>query len=120
MRTVSWRILAFLLPLTAYCQGAGTSTITVGVGGGFPAGGYLTDSFSNVSSFSGNFEFRLHQYAAVEVGVENFLADFQNFSRGGEFTTRERVTFLPLGLRGVLPLGQGRIELFLGGCGARV
>jgi hypothetical protein len=80
--------------------------------------GYRTDAFHNGPSFSGEYEFGLHRFVAANIGVENFLLNFDTFSRFGTSTSRERVTLMPFGLRGIVPVAAGRVELFTGTGGA--
>ena len=97
----------------------GSSTFTAGVGGVFPqSGAYTVAPFHDGPTFSGEYEFGLHKFLAADIGVENFLPNYDTGSRLGGAVSRERVTLLSFGLRGVLPLG-GRAELFAGTGGAK-
>ncbi len=99
--------------LNAFSQD-GHSTVSIGAGGGFPAGGYRTSQFSNSAAFSATYEFRFLRYIAPEVGLTNLIPNYTNFSEYGTSVSRERVTLLSIGARGVLPLANGRVELFAG------
>ena len=93
-------------------------TLSVGAGGGFTAGGenvYKTNYLPNSPAFSAAYEFRLFKYLAPEVSVENLTPLVPQFAKYPLPPIRERVTLLSLGARGILPLHQGRIELFAGG-----
>jgi len=110
------RLLVFVccFSLIAFSQETMRNTASIGAGGGFPSGGWRTDGFSNSPSFSASYEFRIFKYLAAEGAVVNMLP---NVNEGGEFVdliARERVTLLSFGARGILPLRQGRIELFAG------
>jgi hypothetical protein len=114
----------FLFSALAMAQIEGRSTVTVGVGGGFPTGGDLTSTnhIPNSAAYSASYEFRLFKYLAPEVGLVNLTPYFPQFQAGNDLipATRERVTLLSFGLRGILPLKQGRIELLAGVGGAHV
>jgi hypothetical protein len=107
-------ILASSCTLMAFSQEAGRNTVTIGVGGGFPSGGSFTHGFSDSAAFSASYEFRLFRYLAPEAGVVNLIPN----SQFGTFITRERVTLISAGVRGIAPLRRGRIELFAGAGGA--
>ena len=92
----------------------GSSTFTVGVGGAFPVSGYRTSGFHNGPSFVGDYEFGLHRFVAANIGVENFSLPYDVNSKFGMSTNRERVTLMPFGLRGIIPLADDHIELFAG------
>ena len=109
--------------LSVLGQDGGRNTVTAGVGGGFPTGGeqvYLTNSngIHNGAAFSGAYEFRLFKYFAPEVGVVNLIPLVQGYYKYPPM--RERVTLLSLGARGILPLKQGRFELFAGAAAVHV
>jgi hypothetical protein len=92
-------------------------TVTVGAGGGFPTGGenvYQTSYLPDSAAFSAGYEFRLFKYLAPEVSVVNLIPLVPQFSKYPLPPIRERVTLLSLGARGILPLNQGRVELFAG------
>jgi hypothetical protein len=108
------------LPLAAIDPKFGVSTITVGAGGAFPAGGELTGSYHAGPSFAGEYELGLHRFLAATIGVENYFLNVDQCSRFGCPATRERFALMPFGLRGVLPLAGGRGELFAGTGGARL
>jgi hypothetical protein len=107
-------LLAFCVSVAASSQDAGHSTDAIGAGGGFPAGGYRTDAFSNSVAVSASYEFRPFGYVAPEVGLANLIPKYTNYSEYGTSVSRERVTLLSLGVRGILPVAHGRVELFAG------
>ena len=110
-------LLAASVTLAVFSQDAGRNTVMIGAGGGFPSGGYRTDGISNGAAFSASYEFRLFKYLAPEVGVVNMLPNVNYFGEYERQTYMERVTLLSMGVRGIVPLRQGRMELF-GGVGA--
>ena len=120
-----------------------TSTITLGVGG-LP---YSYDAQYRTlqkggPSFTGNYEFRLSRYLAVETGTDILLPSGQGFLQqasilSGEnligyyyhagsgctvgcvqLSGRSQVTLLTYGFKGILPLAGDRVELFAGIGGA--
>lgn len=128
--------LLFLDPVSAQ-EPARTSTITLGVGGETPTRNEFGESTG--PAFKGNYEFRLWKYFAVEAGVDTLLPKTERFellpvitsgttlvSSGPfcfacvavSFPDRTRVTLLPFGIKGILPLYDGRVELFGGFGGA--
>lgn len=111
---------ALALPMLSAGQFAGRSTVTVGAGGGFPVSGYLTERVQNSAAFSAGYEFRLFRYVAPEVAVTNLIPTVVNYYKFGTYNTRERVTLVSLGLRGILPLAAGRAEIFAGAGGAHI
>ncbi len=118
-----------------------SSTVTLGVGGETSPRSVAGESTGPV--FNGNYEFRILKYLAVEAGVSNMLPRTLRFEtipvylgiNPGVTVTyynsyvcvpcavvpipdRTRVTLLPFGPRGIVPLWNGRAELFAGGGGA--
>jgi hypothetical protein len=108
------QMVIYCLPLVAFCQTERFGTVSIGAGGGFPASGFRTDQFSNGPSFAAAYEFRLWKYVAPRLDLVNLLPNYANYSKVGVSYSRERVTLLSFGVRGVVPLAQGRIELFAG------
>jgi hypothetical protein len=98
----------------------GRSTVSIGVGGGLPAGGFRTEQFLNGPAFSASYEFRLFKYVAPEIGLVDLLPNYTEYSKYGSSISRYRVTLLSMGIRGVLPLAHGRVELFAGPGATRV
>ena len=117
MRKFRLLLLTSCFSLIGFGQ-ADRGTVTIGAGGGFPAGGYQTEGFSNSAAFSGSYEFRLFHYLAPEIGVQNLIPNVLEDDKYGPLLGRERVSILSFGLRGIAPLRHGRIELFAGGGGA--
>jgi hypothetical protein len=107
-------LLTASFALMAFSQEAGRNTITLGVGGGFPSGGTGIWGIPDSAAFSASYEFRLLKYLSPEVAVVNTIP---NVNYGGEYgpvISRERITLLSFGPRGVAPLMHGRMELFAG------
>ncbi|HTB15808.1 MAG TPA: hypothetical protein VK752_29765 [Bryobacteraceae bacterium] len=96
----------------------GRGTISAGAGGGFTAGGenvYQTSYLPDSAAFSAGYEFRVLKYFAPEVSVVNLIPLVPQFGKFPMPPIRERVTLVSIGARGILPLHQGRVELFGGG-----
>lgn len=116
---------AFLLLLVAAPLIAQTSFqkhyITLGAGAGLPSG-QLTGLFRNVGGVGVNYGYRFQKNLQADIGFEtlfgaagvrDFLETDIGFARIGD-----RQYFLPFGGRAILPLGEGRMLLSLGGGGA--
>jgi hypothetical protein len=110
MRTL---VLLLASAFIAQAQDLGSSTLTAGFGGAFPVSGYRTSPFHAGLAFTADYEIGLHRYLAANVGLDNYLLNFDNYTRGGIFNTRERVTLLPFGVRGIVPLSR-RADFFVG------
>lgn len=129
--------LGSLLVLTAAAlsgqEATHTSTVTFGAGGQ----PYSYNSFNEHGGpvFTGNYEYRLAKYFAVEAGVDTLLPSGfgaelvpeipsgVSLSNGCSCiiipeTERSRVTLLPFGFKGILPVASNRLELFGGVGGA--
>lgn len=120
LRTFCFFGVLTIFSLAAAGQKFGSSTLIFGVGGAIPATGYRTLPFHHGPSIAGEYEFGLHKYVAANIGVENFLLNFDYYGKFGSVTTRERVTLMPFGFRGLAPLAGGRAELFAGTGGAHL
>lgn len=55
--------------------------------------------------------FRLFKYVAPEIGLINLIPNDTEYSKYGSSTSRERVTLLPMGVRGIPPLARERLLL---------
>jgi hypothetical protein len=110
-----------------------TGTLTLGVGG-LPYS-YNSNSQKGGPTFTGNYEYRLWKYLAVEGGVDTLLPSVQYLQQFSVITPgqnlvsfvqtgylpasdRSRVTLLTYGFKGILPLAKNRLELFAGFGGA--
>ena len=56
----------------------------------------------------------MFRYLAPAVGLADFLPNYTDYGKYTTTVSRERVTLLSLGFRGILPLAHGRVELFAG------
>jgi hypothetical protein len=117
-----------------------TSTVTLGVGGmPYSDNRDYPELQKGGPTFTGNYEYRLSRYLAVEGGTDILLPSGQSFvtlssiltgqnltAFGSGCTTacvvsvsgRSRVTLLTYGFKGILPLASDRLELFAGIGGA--
>jgi hypothetical protein len=120
MRFASLLMYLTISGVTGFAQNAGSSALTFGVGGAFPANGFRVAQFHNGPAFNADYELRAHKYFSVNVGADNYVLNFNNSGRMGRRESLERVTVLPFGLRGILPLQDSRVELFGGGGAAYV
>ena len=129
-------LLSVTIPSALAQDSSQSSTVTLSVGG--TGGGY------GGPTFNGRYEYRFFKYLAGEAGVDTMLPSFFSYQvvpifsiQSGAFPTpiysstqtgytyfpfqnRDRVTMLPFGVKGILPLANGRVELFLGVGGAYV
>jgi hypothetical protein len=119
MRIILFIPLASFCVMAAFGQG-GRSAVSIGAGGGLPAGGYLTDEFSGGAAFAATYEFRLLKYVAPEIGLTDMLPKYTDYEKYETSVYNERVTLLSFGVRGVLPLAHGRVELFAGPAAAHL
>lgn len=128
-------LLVLLVPLcTANAQDTtGISTVTFGLGAGRPVNPTYT---TGGPQLNGSYEYRFLKHWAVEFGVDTSLVKTGNYAvivtypASGTILTGPSsysysyskinafATSMPFGFRGILPLSQGRLELFGGGGGA--
>ncbi len=129
--------LALVPALSLLAQdGLYSSTITFSAGGEVPTRNDFGESSG--PSFTGNYEYRMFKHLALEAGVDTILPKTENYqvlpvigsgfsgpvsfcATGCVFFTesnRTRVTLVPFGVKGILPLWSNRLELFAGFGGA--
>jgi hypothetical protein len=131
-------VSSFLVSLSHSQEAVHTSTLTLGVGGESRQRTYPQSSAG--PAFKINYEFRLAKYFAVEAGTEMLFpktVQFQpayvilsgtnltNYFNGGTSVSalipsfeRRPIGTVPFGIKGILPLAHGRLELFAGVGGA--
>ena len=80
----------------------------------FPIGGYKADAYSAGPGLRGGYEFRLQRYVTADVGWTAAWAPGTACDRFGCTHPRYQNRLLDYGLRGVLPLGRGRVEVSAG------
>lgn len=135
-RLLKLSLLTYLPFLAAWGQDAvHTSTVTLSAGGETSTNNDFGESGGPV--FNANYEYRIWNYLAVEAGADTMLPATQtsenvsilagsglvsSFSLSNapvvSVPGRTRVTLVPFGLKGILPLAGGRWELFAGLGGA--
>lgn len=140
MRTAMRLMLvsSFLVTISHSQEAVHTGTLTLGVGGESRQKTYPQSSTG--PGFKVNYEFRLAKYFAVEAGTEmlfpktvlfqptyvilagtNLISYFNGApSVSGLIPSFERrpVATVPFGIKGILPVAHGRLELFAGVGGA--
>ena len=140
MRMVMKVILvsSLLASISTSQEAVHTSTLTLGVGGESRQNTYPQSSTG--PAFKVNYEFRLAKYFAVEAGTEmlfpktvqyqptyvilagtNLINYFNGVTTVSAYTPsfeRRPVATVPFGIKGILPLAHGRLELFAGVGGA--
>jgi hypothetical protein len=113
-------LLAVAAPLMAQIHFQ-KNYVTVGAGAGLPSG-QLSGLFANAGGVGVGYGYRFQKNLQADVGFETLFGaagvrdslDTQiGFAR-----IRDRQYFLPFGGRAILPLGEGRVLLSLGGGGA--
>jgi hypothetical protein len=87
----------------------------------FPVGGYVAGAYSSGPGLRMAVECRLTRYLAADAGwTAAWMATDYSCSRFGCSYSRLQNKFLDYGLRGVLPLDGGRVELSVGVGGAYI
>ena len=121
---------------------ARTSTLTLGVGGlPYSNSRYYPTLQKGGAAFTGNYEYRLFRYLAVEGGTNILVPSGQSIGRVAVISAgqnlvsltpstcspvcsvmvaggRSQITLLTYGVKGILPLASDRLELFAGVGGA--
>ena len=115
-------LLGFLVVSTLSAQSPYRKhNVNVGGGAGQPRGDiqYL---FSNSPALRVGYGYRFHEYFQADVGLDVVFhaAGVRDFfeSQFGDLRIRDYQYFLPIGGRAVLPLAQGRVNIYGGGGGA--
>jgi hypothetical protein len=112
-------ILSFLLALLAGALSAQIpiprANVEVDAVGVLPVAGFKAEEYSSGPGLRVGGEFRLFRNLAAEGGwTSAWMATSYQCSRFGCSYSRLQNKFLDYGLRGVLPLAAGRVELSLG------
>lgn len=110
------RYLVFLvfIPILAAQDGATRHNLEVGGGGVYPIGGWLASEYSAGPALHAGYELRLLKYLAAEGGWTGSWLPGTSCSRYGCEHPLGRVGFLDYGLRGIVPVAAGRVELSAG------
>jgi len=112
-------ILSFFLALSARALPAqvpiSRANVEIDAAGVFPVDGFKAEEYSTGPGLRVGGEFRLHRNLVAEGGWTGaWMATYYDCSRFGCSYSRLENKFLDYGLRGVLPLAGGRVELSLG------
>ena len=95
-------------------DGEARHNLEIGGGGVFPIGGYLASEYSAGPSLYAGYELRLQKHLAAEGGWTGSWLPGTSCTRFGCAHPRGEVGFLDYGLRGVVPVASGRVELSAG------
>ena len=110
------RYLVFLvfIPILAAQDGETRHNLEVGGGGVYPIGGWLASEYSAGPALHAGYQLRLLKYLAAEGGWTGSWLPGTSCSRYGCEHPVGRVGFLDYGLRGIVPVAAGRVELSAG------
>ena len=110
------RYLVFLvfIPILAAQDGETRHNLEVGGGGVYPIGGWLASEYSAGPALHAGYQLRLLKYLAAEGGWTGSWLPGTSCSRYGCEHPLGRVGFLDYGLRGIVPVAAGRVELSAG------
>jgi hypothetical protein len=106
--------MSLLAGVLAAQDGAARHSLEVGGGGVFPIGGWKASEYSAGPGLHAGYELRLWKYVAAEAGWTGSWLPGTSCSRFGCTHPRGEVGFLDYGLRGILPVAAGRVELSAG------
>jgi hypothetical protein len=91
------------------------ANVEINAAGVSPVGGYKAEQYSTGPGLRVGGELRLHRNLVAEAGWTGaWMATYYNCSRLDCSYSRLENKFLDYGMRGVLPLAAGRVELSLG------
>jgi hypothetical protein len=118
-------ILAFFLPLSGGTLSAQVpitrTNIEIDAAGVFPVDGFKAEEYSTGPGLRVGGEFRFHRNLVAEGGWTGmWMATYYDCSHSGCSYSRLENKFLDYGLRGVLPLVGGRVEISLGVGGGHI
>ena len=95
-------------------DGAARHSLEAGGGGMFPLSGWKASEYSAGPALHTGYQLRLQKYVAVEGGWTGSWLPGTSCSRYGCEHPVGRVGFLDYGLRGIVPVAAGRVELSAG------
>ena len=107
-------VLFVFIRVLAAQDGAARHSVEFGGGGVFPVGGYLASEYSAGPALHAGYELRLLKYLAAEGGWTGSWLPGSSCTRYGCEHPVGRVGFLDYGLRGIVPVADGRVELSAG------
>jgi hypothetical protein len=107
---------AFLLAIGCLHAQAGFDrhTLDLSTSGVFPIGGYKAEEYSSGPGLRAGYEFRISKYVAADGGWTAAWMPGLECSRFGCTHPTNEMRFLDYGVRGVLPLAAGRVQLSVG------
>jgi hypothetical protein len=116
MRTLAFLACLGLLAGASYAQSAfARHNLEFGAAGVFPLSGYRATSYNAGPGWHAGYELRLFEYLGAEAGfTEAWPVTTETCNRFGCTNSRQPLKLLDYGLRGVAPLGAGRVELSIG------
>lgn len=93
----------------------------IGAAGVFPLSGFRTYDYEAGPGWRAGYEFRPAKHFAADAGfTQTWPITAENCGRFGCEYAREKLGLLDYGVRGILPVAQGRLELSVGIGGAYV
>jgi len=115
MRPLILAIVWIFLGVPASAQTAFRHNFKFGAAGVIPVSGYRTTEYSAGPGWRGGYEFRILKHLGAEAGfTEGLLIGEDTCNRFGCTYSRQSLKFLDYGLRGVVPLAGGKLELSIG------
>ena len=116
MRTFVFVACLGLLAGPSYPQVAATRhNFEFGAAGIFPVNGYQTASYSAGPGWRAGYELRIFKHLGAEGGfTAGWPVGTDTCNRFGCVYSRQTLKLLDYGLRGVVPLAAGRVELSIG------
>ena len=109
---ITWLVL---LAASAYGQTAARHNLEFGAAGVLPLSGYRTTGYSAGPGWRTGYELRLVKHLGAETGfTEGWPVGIESCGRFGCTYSRQSLRLLDYGLRGVVPLAAGRVELSIG------
>ena len=106
--------MSLLAGVLAAQDGAARHSLEAGGGGVFPLSGWKASEYSAGPAVHAGYQLRLQKYVAVEAGWTGSWLPGTSCSRFGCEHPVGRVGFLDYGLRGIVPVAAGRVELSAG------
>lgn len=108
-------LAATSLGVSAAQTGFARHNFDFGAAGLFPMSGHKTAPYSPGPGWRAGYEFRGIKYLSAEVGFTNgWPMVSHSCSRFGCIDSRERLSLLDYGVRGIAPLAGGLVELSIG------
>jgi hypothetical protein len=106
--------MSLLAGVLAAQDGAARHSLEVGGSGVFPLSGWKASEYSAGPGLHAGYQLRLWKYVAADAGWTGSWLPGTSCSRYGCTYPRGEVGFLDYGLRGIVPVDGGRVELSAG------